>query len=321
MTDRFETFDDMYRSTIAGVLSAPEFHNAPRGNAEIEVLGFSAVLHNPLARVCFSPLRRQNIVFNYAEALWYLSGRNDLAFIERYAPRMKRYSADGKTLPGTGYGRKLLAFGPDRIDQIERVIDILGNDDPDSKRAFLQIFDANEDLYRRNIDVSCTLGLQLLLRDGALHMVAFMRANDAYIGFLSDVFSFTLIQEYIARRLGVCVGRYYHHVGSIHIYEPDLERARALAAEQRRAPGIGYPEMPATSPETIEDVLCAEGEIRKGNLDLDDVLRFSVPAYWRDILVLFWLHARKPEVSARALEALHPLHRHLFTQRRMEAVN
>ena len=321
MTDHYETFDEMYRETISGILSSPEFRNAPRGNPEIEVLGFSAVLHNPLARVCLSPARRQNIVFNYAEALWYLSGRNDLAFIERYAPRMSRYSADGRTLPGTGYGRKLLAFGPDRIDQIERAIDILRNDDPDSKRAFLQVFDANEDIYRRNIDVSCTLGLQLLLRDGALHMVAFMRANDAYIGFLSDVFSFTLIQEYIARRLGVEVGRYYHHVGSIHIYEPDLHRARALAAERPTMFGVGYPEMPATSAELVEDILCAEGEIREGRLDLDGIFRFPVPAYWRDVLVLFWLHAQKPRVSRHALDALHPLHRHLFTQRRMEVVN
>lgn len=203
MNTDFETLHDMYAAALRQVRFDPAFRNAPRGHSEIEILGYRASLGNPRARHCFSPARRQNIVFNYAEALWYLSGRNDLDFIAYYAPRMRRYSADGVSLPGTGYGKKLFAFGDRSIDQVERAIDVLCRDDADSKRVFIQIFDANEDIFRQNIDVSCTLGLQVLLRDGALHMVAYLRANDAFIGFLSDVFSFTMIQEYLAARLGV----------------------------------------------------------------------------------------------------------------------
>ena len=41
------------------------------------------------------PVRRLNIVFNFAAALWYVSGRDNLDFIAYYAPSMRRYSADG----------------------------------------------------------------------------------------------------------------------------------------------------------------------------------------------------------------------------------
>lgn len=40
-----------------------------------------------------------------------------------------------------------------------------------------------------------------LMRDGRLHAVCYMRANDADQGLLSDVFSFTLLQEFAARQL------------------------------------------------------------------------------------------------------------------------
>src|SRR4051812_41804267 len=82
-----------------------------------------------------------------------------------------------------------------------------------------------------NSDVACTLALQLLLREGRLHMSSYMRGNDAKIGLLCDVFSFTMLQEFAACLLGVDVGMYTHHVGSMHLNIPDLDQARAMLAE------------------------------------------------------------------------------------------
>src|ERR1035441_9224502 len=77
-------------------------------------------------------------------------------------------------------------------------------------------------------DVSCTLALQFFLRDGHLHTTTYMRGNDAVIGLLSDVFSFTVMQEFTALQLGVQLGSYGHHVGSMHINEADAGRAAAI---------------------------------------------------------------------------------------------
>ncbi|AOK49966.1 thymidylate synthase [Burkholderia sp. MSMB617WGS] len=311
---RYPGLSELYLATLRDVCGAYEYRSAPRGHAEREIIGYGARIDDPRARFCRHAARRQNVVFNYAEALWYLSGRNDLAFIEHYAPSMARYSPDGKHLPGTGYGARLLHYGERSLDQIERALDILSRDDAESKRVVLQIFSADEDLYRRNVDVSCTLGLQLLLRDARLHAVAFMRANDAYIGLLNDVFSFTFLQEYLASRLGCELGTYSHHVGSIHVYDDNLPRVQALLDEcdativTNEAP----PRMPAgTGPATIRRVLDYEGRIRAG-MPLAALQDVDLDPYWRDVLGLFWIYR---EIKAGnpppddALALVGPFHR------------
>lgn len=320
MHKHYTNFTSLYRDTLHKICFEYEHINAPRGNKERELIGFNVRLDNPRDRFCLSKIRKQNIVFNYAEALWYLSGKNDLAFISWYAPSMQRYSPDGISLPGTGYGARLKNFGVDTFDQIERAIDILKNDDPDSKRTVLQIFSAEENLYRRNIDVSCTLGLQLLLREEKLHMVSYMRANDAYVGMLNDIFSFTFLQEYIATRIGCNIGHYTHQVGSIHVYESTHERALELLNSNETVPQSGtIPLMPVgTSPATIRELLEYESEIRSGLLSFNDMAKLNLTAYWRDVLMLFWIYRQIKIGNAlpqKALEIINPYYRPFLINR------
>jgi len=107
MHKHYTNFTSLYRDTLHKICFEYEYVNSPRGNKERELIGFNIRLDNPPDRFCLSKIRKQNIVFNYAEALWYLSGKNDLAFISWYAPSMQRYSPDGISLPGTGYGARL----------------------------------------------------------------------------------------------------------------------------------------------------------------------------------------------------------------------
>ena len=315
MLKQYKNFNELYLSTLDEVYNHYEFENSPRGFSEREILGFSCKIQDPTARFCLHPQRRQNIIFNYAEALWYLSGKNDLEFISWYAPSMARYSADGKTLPGTGYGNKLLNFGQENLNQIRRAIDVLKNDDTDSKRVYLQIFNADEDIYKHNIDVSCTLGLQLLLREGKLHMVAFMRANDAFVGMLSDIFSFTFIQEFIATMLDCEVGTYTHNVGSIHIYENNLGRVEGLLnnLSSTLKPEFLSPKIPSGSDmNTITTMLKYENLIRHSSLSLSEINQLPIAEYWIDILRMFLIHKYEREklpVPADLIDAIHPFHR------------
>ena len=109
---------------MKNVYLTPEFINEPRGNKSKEVLNLSFVIENPIERVCYLPSRKTNIVFNFAEALWYLSGKNDLDFIEYYASNMRKYSMDGKCLTGTAYGKKIFQYGDKKINQWNRLLDV-----------------------------------------------------------------------------------------------------------------------------------------------------------------------------------------------------
>ncbi|MYS23751.1 thymidylate synthase [Streptomyces sp. SID4948] len=303
------------------LIDDPAYRNAPRGYASREQLGVRFRLARADQRVPFVPARRVNIVFNFAEALWYLAGRDDLDFIGYYAPSIRKYSADGHRLTGTAYGRALFGAAEGRPDQWPAVVETL-RDDPDSKRAVIQIFRGEELQVAGNPDVSCTLGLQFLLREGVLHGVGFMRANDVYRGMTSDVFSFTFLQEMLARELGVAVGSYVHQVGSLHLYDPDHARAVEVLADPAadEAPAWDFPAMPAGDNwPYVREVLAVEEQLRLGRHTLPaDPAGLGLPDYWSQVLVLFEVHRRirqQEAVGEHQLALLSPLYRALVEQR------
>lgn len=316
----YDTFHDAYVDQLRQVFWSPTYRNAPRGFASRERLAVQFQLSDPRQRVPFLPARRTNIVFNFAEALWYLAGRDDLAFIAYYAPSMRRYSMDGRSLTGTAYGKKILG-GTGRHGQWGAVVNQLTSD-PDTKRAVLQIFDAAELQVVDNIDVSCTLGLQFLIRNDELHAIGFMRANDAYRGMTSDVFSFTFLQEFLATELGARVGSYTHTVGSLHVYAPDDENVHAVLTDPASStpPPFTFPGMPAQDNwAALRSVLEIEEALRTNRHHLDpDTHRLGLPHYWVQVLVLFEVYRRLQHdnvVTPELLAALDPLYRSLVTAR------
>ncbi|GLY80564.1 thymidylate synthase [Actinoallomurus iriomotensis] len=320
---RFPAFTDAYRAVLHQLHTGAEYTTASRGNHSRECLNMAFTLTDPRRRTPYLKARRPNIVFNYAEALWYLSGRDDLAMIGYYAPRLRSLSRDGLRLTGTAYGPRLFRFpGTDRPSQWGQIVDLLRHD-PDSKRAVITVMRPDELTDPANPDVACTLSLQFLLRDGRLHLVVGMRGNDAMIGLVCDVFSFTLIQEFTAVQLGAQLGTYTHQVASMHVNEPDLARMDEILAEPAlNDPFPGSP-MPAdTSWDTIRHVLRWESELRTNRRRFDPEARPPAPAslYWRQILLLFEvyrqiIHQPGEPIEAATLDALTPAHRWLVTQR------
>ncbi|RLL66251.1 thymidylate synthase [Streptomyces sp. Z26] len=318
---RFPGLQDAYLHHLDALLRQPQFRNAPRGHRSQEVLGAAFTLDDPLRRLVTHPARRTNLVFNFAEALWYLSGRDDLALLSHYAPSVTRYSADGTRLTGTAYGPRIFRHGPDALDQWAAVAETI-REDPDTKRAVIQIFEPRELLVPDNPDVACTLALQFLLREGSLHAVAYMRANDAYRGMVSDVFSFTFLQEVMARQLHVPVGTYTHVAGSLHLYRPDVPGAARLMDEDAcgESPTNRMPPLPeGDNRPHVAQVLDVEAALRTGalRLDADRIDALGLPAYWAHVVALFELHrrARAAEPATDLADVLPPLYRHLMYRR------
>lgn len=316
----YPDFHRAYLDQLRLVFEHPTYFNAPRGHRSRERLAAQFQLGDPRQRVSFAPSRRVNIVFNFAEALWYLAGRDDLDFIEYYASTMRSYSMDGRCLTGTAYGPKIFG-GTRRHRQYDTIVDLLTSD-PDSKRAVIQIFDADELRVADNIDVSCTLGLQFFLREGRLHAVAYMRANDACRGMVSDVFSFTMIQEFLASQLGAELGTYTHMAGSLHIYEPDNTRVVAMLADPAAAgpPPYRLPPMPrGDNRPAVASLLEIEEQLRLNRLRLPvHVNRLDLPPYWAQVALLFETYRRIRQgepLTADLLAALDPAYRFLVTNR------
>lgn len=154
----------------------------------------------------------------FAEALWYFTGRNDVKFISTFGSMWERLSDDGKT-NNSAYGYLMkYAFG---FDQVEKIIELLKKD-PSSRRAVINLNTPNKKVIETK-DEPCTICLQFLLRDGKLNCTTVMRSNDIWFGFPYDVAFFTLLQMYIADRLGAAYGTYTHFVMSMHLYDRNYD--------------------------------------------------------------------------------------------------
>ncbi|MFF0742117.1 thymidylate synthase [Streptomyces sp. NPDC004111] len=322
----FPSFEQAYLEVLDHICGQYQYRNAPRGNAARECLGLSFQISNPRERLPYLAARRVNPAFHFAEALWFLAGRNDLDMIAYYAPRMRHSSADGYTVGGSAYGSRI--FNPQQADStspFEHVMDLLRTE-KDSKRGLLPIFTADELGIENNADMSCAVALHLLEREGKLHMVCYMRANDCDRGLLSDVFSFTMIQEFAAVRLGLQLGTYTHHIGSAHVGDRDFARVLGVLEESVDRPTairFPFPEMPATTDfSTVEAVLVHEEKLRRNEVQYqpDDIVSLGFDPYWQQVLLLFEVYrqvqyCRVDPVDVKVLRALNPGLRWLMASR------
>ncbi|MEU2585313.1 thymidylate synthase [Streptomyces avermitilis] len=316
-TPEFPSVEGAYVALLRLATEESEHHIAARVNEAHEVIGVGFRLTDPRQRLPYLAERKANPVFQFAEALWYLAGRRDLEMIGYYAPSMRASSTDGIRLGGSAYGHTL--FSPassTKQSQFDQVVELLLNE-PDSKRGYLPVFSSKELADRENPDVACLAGLHLLPRDGQLHMVCNMRANDLDCGLLSDVFSFTMIQEYAAIQLGLALGTYTHFIGSAHVNDRNAERVKRVLDEadsRPAAPDFPFPAMPdSTEGATIAHILQHEEALRTNQLryNAEHVRGLGLDPYWEQVVMLFELyrqiqHDQTAAVDPGLLDALHP---------------
>jgi thymidylate synthase len=109
--------------------------------------------------------------------------------------------------------------------QIEFLINKLSIDHP-AGEAQISMWDKNID---QNKDVSpCTQIIWARIKHGKLELHVHAHSSDAYKKLLMNMLEFISLQHYIAERVGVPVGRYYHFLDSGHLHMKDLEKIKQL---------------------------------------------------------------------------------------------
>ena len=202
----------------------------PRGKncLEIQALQSSVDMKHPVITI---PERKISNRFMLAEAIWIMSGSDSVEDIVPYNKNIAAFSDDGETFFG--------AYGPKICSQCTYVMKTLAND-PWSRQAVINIWRENP---RPTKDVPCTLSLQFLLRPSVqadkgasvekwnLDCVATMRSSDLWLGYVYDVFNFSMVSAAIALDLiyfhgfKVDLGVLYLTAGSQHLYDNNVETA------------------------------------------------------------------------------------------------
>lgn len=291
------TIDDVMRAVFENILSDGVPVETTRGPTK-EILGTHIILNNPICRISRTESRGK-IFTCLGELMWYLSGSDDVESIRYYISKYRDSAESDGTINGA-YGPRL--FGTKNgINQIENVIRLLKKRNT-SRRAAIQLFDAN-DIAHSFVDVPCTVGLQFAIRNDSLDMFTFMRSNDARAGLVHDIFAFTMLQEMIAKTLGLNLGVYRHYAASLHIYIEDIPLIEA-ALKEGYAPSV--PVMVAMPTEDITNYLCsivdAEKRIREGDIPDIDALRLS--EYWKDVLRMLAIFRCKKDKNLPAAQAI-----------------
>lgn len=196
---------------------------------------------NPLAREITIPERGWLKVLAYAESLWIASGRNDIAYIAHYLPRMKDFSDDGNTMRG-GYGPRYRDYNGNvedyskealnvrqkgSVDQLRYVIECF-RQDVETRRAVISFGDPMKDDFngdgqlKESKDIPCTRELHFIKQadSNKLDLIVRMRSNDLIWGASAvNIFNYTFMQEYVSSILGLDIGNYYHIADNLHYYE------------------------------------------------------------------------------------------------------
>lgn len=306
-----DTLDDLLIKIFKDLINEQEIFKSSRGEFT-EVFGSMITLNNPLARLSRSESKGK--VFSaLGELFWYLSRTNNLEFIKHYISGIGTESDDNLTIR-SGYGERL--FGLRGNDQINNVITLL-KERNSSRRAVIQIFDS-DDIAKKFKSIPCTNTLQFIVRSEKLNLLVNMRSNDAYLGLPHDIFTFTMLQEIVARSLGVELGIYKHCVGSLHLYKKHIGKAEKFLNEGWQNK-IAMPPMPLGDPwPSIREVSRIE-ELARMDQEID-LSKIEIDSYWRDICIFFLffqakkafdkklnksykLHFKKLEESAKKLKS------------------
>ena len=206
---------------------------------------------NPMAREVTIPERNWFKTLPYAESLWIASGRNDMAYILHYLPRMADFSDDGIYMRG-GYGPRYRDYNgksddyriksinvrqSGSVDQLSYVVECFKADN-ETRRAVMSFGDPIKDDFDDNgglketKDIPCTRELHFMKQSGKnkLDLTVRMRSNDLIWGASAvNIFNYTFMQEYVAAILGLEVGNYYHIVDNLHFYDRHIDLVKFLS--------------------------------------------------------------------------------------------
>jgi len=279
-----DTANELYLKLIKGISQNPQFQVAPRGMSIKETIGVVAVLTNPRECSITFKSRKLNYAFAAIEKLEYLSGYTDPERLIFYNSNFENYRSE--------YGLFDGAY-PERLGYWYRHIYNLLKADPDTRQAVMTIYGVQD--RHKSKDIPCTLSFQFFIREGKLNMISHMRSNDLLWGFPYDTSGFCFIQEALAACLGVELGTYELHAGSLHLYTEREEQLTKLL-EKTDTLNLSFPVIPKyESLDSLQDDLrafwIAERSLRVFNKP--HIIVDSLPAWLADYYHLIAEHITK----------------------------
>ena len=184
-------------------------------------IGFT--LHNPLDNHIKVKFREWNHFYAECEWQWYLTGDpsiDKLGSLYGKIPPIWEKMADANREVRSNYGWQWKRNG-----QLNYAIQKL-KEKKDTRHAVISIYDGKESSSRYMFDTPCTCAIHFYIIDDKLDMSVMMRSNDLWYGFPNDQYCFSKLQQMVAEDVGIPIGKYYHFVTNLHIYNNKLKKKK-----------------------------------------------------------------------------------------------
>lgn len=221
-----ETFAEAYQKSLACLMNAGE-KNSARGGTHLELLNVALQITNPRAAMYKNAVRSSQFKYIAAELLYYYTGRNDAAFISKYAKMWDSIKNPDGTV-NSAYGHLIFTelIPGTQINQYGWAIESLVMD-KETRQAIIH-FNNSSHQRPNNKDFVCTMYGNFHIRNNKLHFSVFMRSNDVVRGTATDVAFFCSLQVQMHKHLlafypNLELGTYTHVANSYHVYDTHYE--------------------------------------------------------------------------------------------------
>lgn len=179
----------------------------PRGRPNTELRPFVLRTTRP------SKMLNSGLSYKFAdaEAMAYLAGWNDVAWLKRFNPTVGQFSDDQLTFHGA-YGKRLAPQWKHALSRLRT--------DSASRQVVLNIWQ-DADLHHFSKDLPCNTQLHLKIRQDALHLTVIVRSQDVIWGLPYDHHAWWVVCIQLAHLLSISPGSVTHFIDSLHCYTPE----------------------------------------------------------------------------------------------------
>lgn len=218
--------NDAYDKAVGLMEKFGVLEESRNGDVTAAPFPVTTIYDKPCQRVLFNRHRDANPFFHFFECLWMLAGSDDGSWLDRFVSDFSSRYAEPETGRIWGaYGHRWRNwFGYDQLNEVASRL----RANPKDRRVVIQMLDGTMDMRSEYYtlskqiarDIPCNTAVYPRIVDGALDITVTCRSNDVVWGaYGANAVHFSFLQEYLAGKIGVRVGRYYQISNNWHLYE------------------------------------------------------------------------------------------------------
>jgi thymidylate synthase len=219
--------EGVFRRMFLKTVSEGKF-SSPRGLRIVELEDF-AITVRPENPFFGFPKRNYDVEYFKKEMLWKLGANKYDGSIKQHAKMWESVQNPDGTF-NSNYGQYWFGEQQGFWNVVQELVR-----DEDSRRAVIPML-SKEHMTPQTVDTVCTLAVGFRIRDGALHMSAYMRSSDQIFGLGTDIPTFAFLYRLVYTAL---LNTYDLRKGDItivamssHIYERHFQMVEDIVQDQ-----------------------------------------------------------------------------------------